>query len=155
MSNFKKIGLVLAIVLVGIQFIPIKYNLDAEVSTSDFIATNEVPNSIASILKTSCYDCHSNNTNYPWYSKIQPMGMLMQDHIEEGKEELNFSAFGNYSKRRQKSKLKSIISQIKDEEMPLKSYLLMHSDAALDEAKKEELINWLSDLQKKLDQGSQ
>ena len=74
----------------------------------------------------------------------------MQDHIEEGKEELNFSAFGNYSKRRQKSKLKSIISQIKDEEMPLKSYLLMHSDAALDEAKKEELQTYFNDLLNKL-----
>ncbi|NEW80269.1 MAG: heme-binding domain-containing protein, partial [Gelidibacter sp.] len=106
--------------------------------------TFEVPYNIQNILKKSCYDCHSNNTNYPWYHKIQPASWLLENHIKEGKKGLNFSEFGAYSKRRQKSKLKSIINQIKDDEMPLYSYTLIHSDAKLSEGNKKDLIDWLS-----------
>ena len=144
MTKFKKIALFLVIVLVGIQFIPIKYNLNKEVLATDFLEANDVPLAVANTIKTSCYDCHSNNTSYPWYSKIQPMGMLMQDHIEDGKEELNFSEFDTYSKRKKRSKLKSIINQIKDDEMPLSSYLLMHSDAKLNEQTRKELVDYFN-----------
>lgn len=131
---------------VGIQLIPTTRNQSNVVLATDFIKTFEVPYNIQNILKKSCYDCHSNNTNYPWYNKIQPASWLLENHIQEGKKELNFSEFGAYSKRRQKSKLKSIINQIKDDEMPLYSYTLIHKDAKLSEVDKELLISWMGKL---------
>ena len=134
----------MVVVLVGIQFIPTTRNQSNEVLETDFTKTFNIPYNIQNLLKNSCYDCHSNNTNYPWYNKIQPIGWLLENHIKDGKKDLNFSEFGIYSKRRQKSKLKSIINQIKKDEMPLYSYTLIHKDAKLSERNKKNLIDWLS-----------
>ena len=87
--------------------------------TTDFTKTYNVPKNIEIILRTSCYDCHSNNTNYPWYSSIQPIRMFMDNHIREGKENLNFSEWGNYSKSKKKNKLDRIEKEIKCKEMNL------------------------------------
>ncbi len=132
---------------VGIQFIPSERNESNTILETDFTKTFEVPNDVQNVLKTSCYDCHSNNTNYPWYHKIQPAAWFMEGHITDGKKELNFSEFGDYSKRRQKSKLKSIISQIKSEEMPLPSYTYIHWDAKLSEKQKKLLEDWINGIE--------
>ena len=145
-KHIKKIVLALVVVFIGIQFVPKNYNESNEVLTTDFMTTFDVPKNIETQLKVSCYDCHSNNTHYPWYNKIQPVAWFMEGHIDEGKEELNFSEFGGYSKRRQKSKLKSIMSQIKDDEMPLWEYTVMHSEAKLSEKEKEILGNGIENL---------
>ena len=150
MKVLKKIVLFLGIVFVGIQFIPTKRNLSDAVLASDFMQTYELPKTLETKIKVSCYDCHSNNTAYPWYNKIQPVAWFLENHIEEAKEELNFSEFGNYSTRKKKSKLKSIISQIKDDEMPLSSYTLMHTDAKLSVNEKNELIKWMTQLRDSL-----
>ena len=142
----KKIGILLLLVFIGLQFIPKTYNESKTVLKTDFMTAFNPPKTIENLLKTSCYDCHSNNTNYPWYNKLQPVAWLMEGHIDEGKEELNFSEFGDYSKRRQKGKLKSIISQIKEDEMPLWNYTLIHQDAKLSEKDKELLDKWLTNL---------
>ncbi|MFA5298488.1 MAG: heme-binding domain-containing protein [Lutibacter sp.] len=144
MNVFKIIVIFIMVVLVGIQFIPTTRNQSVLILQTDFNNTFQVPNNVQQILKISCYDCHSNNTNYPWYNKIQPASWLLENHIKEGKKELNFSEFGTYSKRRQKNKLKSIINQIKKDEMPLYSYTLIHKDAKLSERNKKDLIDWLS-----------
>lgn len=122
--------LVVAVVL-AIQFIPVERNVSTVPPGQSFEKTEKVPANVAAILKVSCYDCHSNNTRYPWYSVLQPGAWFMARHIKKGKEELNFDEFNNYSKRRKKAKIKSIISQIEKDEMPLKSYLLLHHDADL------------------------
>ena len=146
----KKIALALVVIFIGIQFIPTKLNLSDTISSSDFIEIYKAPQNIQKIIKTSCYDCHSNNTNYPWYSKIQPAAWFMESHINEGKEELNFSTFGDYSNRRKKGKFKSIISQIKDDEMPLWSYTLIHRNAALTKGDKLILNQWLNKIKDSL-----
>jgi hypothetical protein len=105
MRWLKGIGLVLLIVLVGLQLFPTRTNQSKDVSSTDFLLTYKVPENIGNILQTSCYNCHSNNTEYPWYSKVQPIGLLLESHINEGKIELNFSEFGSYSIRKQISKL--------------------------------------------------
>tara|TARA_R110001592_G_scaffold153736_1_gene382479 strand:+ start:2937 stop:3383 length:447 start_codon:yes stop_codon:yes gene_type:complete len=143
MKWIKKIVVVVLVALVGIQFFPAKRNQDKTILSSDFTKTYDVPVNIQTILKTSCYDCHSNYTEYPWYNKIQPITWLLENHIAEGKAELNFSEFGDYSKRRKKNKLKSIASQVKDNEMPLSSYTLIHSDAKLSEKEKTDIVSWI------------
>ena len=114
----------------------------------DFVSQYNAPKNIEGILRTSCYDCHSNNTNYPWYSSIEPVSWFMANHINEGKKELNFNEFGNYSNRRKSSKLKAILNQIKTNEMPLSSYTIIHKNAVLNENQKEQIINWLNSLEK-------
>lgn len=146
MKILKHIGLGLLIAFVGIQFIPTKLNKSEYISKTDFTRIYDVPTNIQSILQTSCYDCHSNNTHYPWYNKIKPVTWYLNDHIEKGKEELNLSKFGEYSTRRQSSKLRSMSSQVEDGEMPLDSYTLLHRDAILSDKEKEEFITWMDSL---------
>lgn len=112
--------------------------------TESFVRVYTVPENIKTVLRTSCYDCHSNNTYYPWYSNIQPIRFFMDGHIEKGKKDLNFDEFGNYSKRKQKSKLDGIVKQIKSDEMPLSSYTLIHKEAILTTAQKKEVIYWMN-----------
>ena len=111
--------------------------------TANFTKMFDVPKNVETILRTSCYDCHSNNTNYPLYSFIQPARFFMEEHIKDGKKDLNFNEFGKYSKRKQENKLEAIIKQIKSDEMPLASYTLIHKNAILTPTQKEEIINWI------------
>ncbi|TDD97080.1 heme-binding domain-containing protein [Flavobacterium cellulosilyticum] len=115
-----------------------------QVNTANFTKVYQVPKNIETILRTSCYDCHSNNTNYPWYSYLQPTRFFMESHINKGKNNLNFDEYGNYSSRKQLTKLDRIVKQIKSSEMPLSSYTLIHRNAILTSTQKEEVINWVN-----------
>ena len=112
--------------------------------TANFTKVYNVPKNVEAIVRTSCYDCHSNNTNYPWYSNVAPVGFFMEHHIKEAKEDLNFSEWGNYSKRKQENKLDRIVKQIKSDEMPLASYTLIHKNARLTTVQKKEVMDWIS-----------
>ncbi|HET8855442.1 MAG TPA: heme-binding domain-containing protein [Salinimicrobium sp.] len=147
MKVFKIIAVVLLVAFVGIQFIPTNRNHSEEVPPSDFMLVKNVPKEVKSILMISCYDCHSNNTQYPWYQRIQPVSWYLEGHIEDGKEELNFSDFGNYSDRMQKAKMRSIISQVEDGKMPLPSYTLLHPEAELTAEEKQLLVKWIEEMQ--------
>lgn len=150
MKIVKIIVLVLLVAFVGIQFIPTSRNQSSTVPKTDFMLVNKVPDTLQNKLQVSCYDCHSNNTAYPWYNKIQPAAWFLEDHIKEGKDELNFNEWGEYSDRRKNSKLRSIISQIEDDEMPLDSYTLIHMDANLSEGEKTEIIAYMTQLKNDL-----
>ena len=146
MKTVKIILLILLVAFVGIQFIPTERNQSDIVPVTDFMLVNKVPNNIKSKLQVSCYDCHSNNTNYPWYNKIQPVAWFLEDHIKQGKAELNFSAWDSLSNRRKSSKIRSIIKQIESNEMPLSSYTKIHSDAKFSENDRNEIIVWIDSL---------
>ena len=137
--------------LIVIQFFPITLNESDTVPQSDFMVENQVPATIKNRLQVSCYDCHSNNTDYPWYSKIQPAAWYLEDHIQDGKDELNFNEWAEYSDRRKNSKLRSIISQIEEDKMPLDSYTLIHKDAILSDEDKRVIINYMTALKDSLE----
>lgn len=137
--------------LIVIQFFPITLNESDTVPQSDFMVENQVPATIKNRLQVSCYDCHSNNTDYPWYSKIQPAAWYLEDHIQEGKDELNFNEWAEYSDRRKNSKLRSIISQIEEDKMPLDSYTLIHKDAILSDEDKRMIIDYMTALKDSLE----
>lgn len=139
----KRIGFVSVVLLVGMQFIPTDVNHQEYIPKTDIRYVYDVPRNVMTILQTSCYDCHSNNTNYPWYSTIQPMRLLMDGHIREGKEDLNFNEFGNYSQRKQKNILDRISKQVEADKMPLPSYLLLHGNAKLSDDDKQKIMNWV------------
>lgn len=139
----KKILLALLVVFIAIQFIRPARNKSDGMLATDISKLVSIPDSVQGILKNACFDCHSNNTAYPWYSNIQPMAWLMAKHIEQGKAVLNFSEFGNYSARKQLSKLTGIANSVKDDIMPLSSYKWMHKNARLKEDQKTAIINWV------------
>jgi len=143
MRRIKKIALALLIAFIVIQFIQPAHNKSEQVMPTDFAKVYAVPANVQIVLQNACYDCHSNNTNYPWYSNIQPMAWIMARHIRKGKEKLNFSDFGNNSTRKQVSKLKEIISQVKDDDMPLSSYKLMHKKARLSQTDRAMIMDWM------------
>jgi len=140
----KILFIVVLIALVLIQFYPKSNNNISTISSGfEIEKTHAVPTNVLNILKTSCYDCHSNNTFYPWYANFQPVSMWLSNHVEEGKDELNFSEFGSYSLRRQYKKLKEMEDQITEDEMPLESYTLIHKKASLDKDQKELISGWV------------
>ncbi|MFV8271327.1 heme-binding domain-containing protein [Flavobacterium sp. GT2N3] len=140
----KKILVIGFVIFLLMQLYQPARNIDyGQVSPIHFTKVYHVPNNVQIILKTSCYDCHSNNTNYPWYSYSQPGRIFMENHIKEGKENLNFSEWGNYGSRKQRNKLDRIVKQIKSDEMPLSSYTLIHKNAILTTIQKQEIINWI------------
>ena len=133
--------------MVLVQFYqPARNTNNGQVLVVHFEKVYTVPNNIATILQNSCYDCHSNNTKYRWYDFIQPARLLVELHIKNGKENLNFSEFGNYSKRKQINKLSRIVKQIKANEMPLPSYTFLHSNAKINASQKQALISWADSL---------
>lgn len=136
----------LLVAMVGIQFIPTNWNQSDVVPDMDFMLVNDVPSKLREIIEVSCYDCHSDNTKYPWYNKIQPAAWYLENHITEGKSELNFNEWGTLSDRRKKSKLKSIKSQIENGEMPMQSYTFIHKDAALSGDDKVAIIEYMQKL---------
>ncbi len=142
MRILKGTGLFLLVAFVAIQFFRPDSNSSKMASTNTITKLVMVPPNVQGLLHNACYDCHSNNTRYPWYMNMQPVAWFMSQHISEGKKELNFDAFGTYSGRRQMSKLKSIASSVKDGSMPPSSYTLMHNEARLSNKEKELLIYW-------------
>jgi len=146
MKLVRYILLALGIIFVAIQFIRSERNKNEKPSPTDIAKVFTVPDSVTVILKNACYDCHSNNTSYPWYSHVQPIGWFLTKHITQGKDELNFSEFGSYSTRRQLSKLDEIEDVMNDDIMPLPSYRLLHKKARLSQKEKTVLINWAGNL---------
>jgi len=154
MKGIKKILLGLLVILVIIQFLQPVRNKSGQAMPNDISKMVAMPTTVQGILKKACYDCHSNNTDYPWYTNIQPLHWFMNYHIRSGKEELNFNEFGTYTKRRQQSKLRSIESSLKEGTMPLSSYTLTHRNAILSEAEKMLIIKWVQDSKESLNKRS-
>ena len=142
MRKPRKWLLVLLTLFIFIQFIQPARNQSGRVLQTDITKTFSIPLEVKTLLEIACYDCHSNNTRYPWYVNIQPGGWWLAKHVKEGKEELNFSEFGSYSRRRQINKLRSIENSIKDGTMPLSSYTLLHQNAHLTSEEKALLLAW-------------
>src|ERR1044072_454252 len=138
----KKIFVVLLILFVIIQFIRPTRNTGNADSPNDITHATMVSADVKNLLVTSCYDCHSDHTVYPWYTNIQPVGWWMQDHVDDGKKGLNFSQFNTYGVQRKMRKYKQIANEVNEGEMPLNSYLLIHKDAKLDEAQKKAIADW-------------
>lgn len=135
-------GLILVVALIIAQFIQPDKNLQEQASEYDLLNTLEMPDQVAGLLKNSCYDCHSNHTRYPWYSKISPLSWYLHKHIEAGKEALNFSEFGLLEKRKMISGLSGICELIESGSMPLVSYTIIHRDARLDEDGQSIICEW-------------
>jgi len=138
----KKIIIILFLIFIFLQFFQIDKTNSPVNKGMDFLTIKNTPENLATQIKNSCYDCHSDETKYPWYSYIQPLGWFLKNHIEEGRKELNFSTFATYEPKRQAHKLDEAAEMVEHNEMPLESYLLIHGEAKLTDAQKVEFTNY-------------
>ena len=141
----KYIGLGLAVILIVIQFFHPERNQSNDIS-QDITLKYPMPDTVRALIKSSCYDCHSNHTEYPWYANIQPIAWWLDHHIDEGKRELNFNTFSSYRIGRQYHKLEKIAKEVNDGGMPISSYTLIHRYAKLDESQKKLVADWANSI---------
>lgn len=146
----KKILIGLLVVVIVLQFIRPARNQSEGAATNDIGTVYNVPDNVHGVLKKACYDCHSNNTRYPWYTNIQPIGLWMQDHVDEGKDELNFNEFATYKLKRQAHKMEELVELVEEGEMPLPSYTWIHKDAVLTSEEKALVVNWAKALHQQI-----
>lgn len=140
--TLKHIIIGLVILFVVMQFFRIDKTNPQSDPADDFIAHTDPPTGTAIQIKESCYDCHSNNTRYPWYADVAPASWIIGSHIEDGRKHLNFSEWGKYDKERRKHKLDEIVEEVEEGNMPMSGYVLIHGDAELTGEQKESFINW-------------
>lgn len=146
----KKIFLGLVAVFAAIQFVRPAKN-DSPDGPDALAAKYPPPPAVKQLLETSCYDCHSNRTRYPWYAEIQPVGWWLASHVSDGKDQLNFSEFAAYPEHRRAKKLQSVSDEVTDRSMPLPSYTWIHRDAKLTAAQIKTLADWAEALADKIE----
>ena len=153
----KTVLLFLFFIFIIIQFFQPNKNNNDITATNDIHVLISIPDTIQQIMKVACYDCHSNNTRYPWYSNIQPVGWWLKNHVEEGKRHLNFNEFvnipgrnGKSTRERQLKKLEDIKETVEADEMPLSSYTIIHPDARLTKEQKQLIMDWSDSARKTL-----
>ncbi len=146
----KKITYGLIALVVVMQFIRPSRNEAAGPFEKNITKQFPMNTEVEAALQKSCYDCHSNQTKYPWYSMVQPLGWWLQHHVDEGKEHLNFHEFLSYTPKKQDHKLEEIEEAVRDGWMPLDSYSWIHKDAVLNEKEKSAIIAWVKESRQKI-----
>lgn len=139
-----------ALLIIAIQFFDTDKNISATSSENAIEKHYQVSSHVQGLLKTSCYDCHSNNTTYLWYNHIQPVKWWLADHVNSGKRYLNFDEFNTYSKEKKLKKLDEITETVRSGEMPLSSYTVTHHDAKLSPADKSKIEEWAEQVKKQI-----
>lgn len=133
-----------------IQFFGIDRTNPPVNASETLAAAVSVPPDISEILGRSCNDCHSNQTVYPWYSRVQPFAWFLKGHIDDGRREMNLSVFNTYTDKKKARKLEEICDEVEGGAMPLPSYLWIHSEAALSDSERKALCEWAGNERAKL-----
>ena len=156
MKKILKIVLIILVVgLVAIQFFNRPdMSTTTEITPGHITKVMTVPANVESILKRSCYDCHSDHTVWPWYSSIAPASWLVGDDVVTGRKKMNFSQWDKMPTAKQEARLNEICEEIKSDEMPLPPYLILHGDAKLSQADKDILCQWVEVELKKLEEAN-
>ncbi|QBJ85811.1 cytochrome C [Chryseobacterium gleum] len=139
------------LLLIVIQFFDTDKNIAVVPSENAIEKHYQVPDHVQGILKTSCYDCHSNTTAYPWYNNIQPVKWWLADHVNSGKRHFNFDEFNSYSKEKKLKKLDEMAETVREGEMPLTSYTVVHQNAKLSDTQKSEIEQWVKEVKKQIE----
>lgn len=143
MKILKKIGLILLIAFIIAQFFRPEKNEGNLSSVTAFIAETNPPEDVKTILKTSCFDCHSDHTKYPWYNNVTPVNYWLNNHIQHGKKHFNASAWTDYSQKKKDHKLDELAEEVAEKKMPLPSYTWTHGDADLSQEQIDAVVAWV------------
>ncbi len=134
----KAVLIILILAFIGIQFV------DVEKTNPPVKGDIGAPQEVKTILKKSCYDCHSNETKWPWYSNVAPVSWFVTDDVNSGRRHLNFSAWETYNDVRKEKKMKEIWDEISQDDMPMKAYTYMHPGTELDLNEKGIIKKWVT-----------
>lgn len=144
--NKKNVGWTMLIIFLAMQVFSIdKTNPEVD-KTLDFFSTVDVPNDVKTLLVNACMDCHSDETNYPWYTNIEPVSWFVKGHIKEGRRRLNFSKWQAYDSPRKSHKIDECIEAIEEKWMPMSSYKWMHSSARISDPERKRLVVFFESL---------
>ncbi|MDY0076039.1 MAG: heme-binding domain-containing protein [Bacteroidales bacterium] len=146
MGRTQKILLVLIVLIIAIQFIRPERNIENNPSRYDIFHKTGQPTEISAMVQSACYDCHSNRTAYPWYASVAPVSWIIANHVNEGKEHLNFSNWKLLDKAQQQHALEEIIEVLEKDEMPLKPYQWLHNEATMTPEKSAKMISWAQEM---------
>jgi hypothetical protein len=150
MKKWKLIGVVILALLIVIQLVPSGRPGTSSDNKNDLIINNQLPDSVSYLLKNACYDCHSNESRYPWYSYVAPVSWLVSSDVKKGRKHLNFSEWELNKKLDKAELLGDISDEINGDDMPLQIYLLMHPKARLTKQERNLLAKWTDDFGNKL-----
>ena len=142
----KRILLILLALVIIIQFIPANLPEVSQDNPNDLFANNVVPENIEKLIRTSCYDCHSNETVYPWYSYVSPVSFLISRDTKKGRRHLNFSEWEKLDSIEKSEALDEIAEEVEEGEMPMKIYPIMHSNAKLSDADRHAIEQWAQEM---------
>jgi len=155
----KKVLKILVVILV-VGFIVIQFinrpdkTIAPGITNEDITKKVDVPADVQGLLKRSCYDCHSSQTVWPWYSNIAPVSWLVADDVVKGRQKMNFSEWGKMSASKQTKKFSDIIDQVTDTLMPLPKYLIIHKDAKLSDGDRNLILKWANGEKDKMEAGN-
>lgn len=147
MKAYRKIGILLLMLLVVMQFIQPKKNRAEGLGEGDISNVYALPDGLHELFRKKCYDCHSNNTRYPWYFNVQPIGWWLAAHVHDGKEHLNFSEFKRYDAKKANHALEEIGEVIEEGSMPIKAYTMFHADSKITPEEAAKINAWLASLE--------
>jgi hypothetical protein len=139
--------------LIVIQFVPLNRENPASEQKMDLLNYTQAPEQVSTLLTNSCYDCHSNQTKWPWYSRIAPVSFVVVNHVNEGRDHLNFSDWGNFDPEDQFAILKHMRKAIEKGGMPLKGYVKLHDEANLSDEDKALIYDWIDNLKEEIQTG--
>ncbi len=146
MTKKKIVGLVLLGAFVVMQFFQIDKTTQPVDATQDFIALMRPNPEVEKILRDACYDCHSQQTVYPFYTYINPLGWWIGAHVRNGRKKLDFSRWASYEPKKQAHKLEECVEYTVEKKMPLASYTWAHPEAKLSEGHRQQLVNWFKSI---------
>lgn len=145
----KPVGLVLLLILLIAQFFRPEKNEGDLASVEAFLNDTKPNEEVTTILKTSCFDCHSDHTRYPWYNNITPVNFWLDEHVEDGKKHFNVSKWNDYSDKKKDHKLEELAEEVEKKEMPLPSYTWTHREADLTPEQIEAIVAWVKQVRTK------
>jgi hypothetical protein len=140
----RKIILIFAGILIVLQVVKSEKSYEEVNPQTDFLSVLKAPKEVARIVKVNCYDCHSRQVKYPWYASVAPISFVIEHHVEEGIEHLDFSDWTKYGPKKAAHKLEEIVEEVEEGKMPLKSYALLHGE--LSEEDEKVFLNWVQTL---------
>jgi hypothetical protein len=149
-KTIKILLLVLAAIFIIIQFIPYGRPSNQASTDKELFKVTDIPQDVGQILKNACYDCHSQLVKFPWYSHVAPVSWLLASDINEGREHLDLSKWGDLSKKDKLKLLDKISEEVGEGNMPLKKYTLIHSEARLTKAERDAVIKWADEFAEKV-----
>jgi len=139
----RNILIALGVAFAIMQFFPIDKTNPPIEQTKDFLVMENAPAEVAQLFKTACYDCHSNETKYPWYTSVAPVSWFVKGHIDEGREHLSFSTWGDYDAKKKAYKMEEIIEVVDGKEMPMLTYWMIHWDAKISVEQRTQITDWV------------